>query len=336
MSIPLRLPRRRAARLLMTTLLGALPAAAAPSAADKAAAEALFQEAQGLMAAGNVSAACGKFESSYALDPGLGAKLYLADCYDRSGKSASAWALFKEAHAIAQNTGQADREQSASERAADLEQRLSRLEIRVPAEGLPPNVELTLNGSPIPNASLGSALPVDPGTQTIVVRARGYKPRTLSIDVPVGPVTKSLDLPTLEREPRRPAPVAPTTVAPPPVSGSDGNVQRVLGFATGGLGLLSLGASGFFAYRASSLDNDSRANCLTDDPNACTSAGASQRDDARMSGNLATGTFIAGAVLTGAGLVLVLTAPSGEDTTRVGLRTTFTPGGAGLVFAGTL
>lgn len=336
MSFCQRTRRRRAVRLLLATCLGSVPAAAAPSAADKAAAEALFQEAQSLMAAGNVSAACGKFESSYSLDPGLGAKLYLADCYDRSGKSASAWALFKEAHAIAQNTGQADREKSASERAQDLEQRLSRLEIRVPVEGLPPNVELTLNGSPIPNASLGSALPVDPGTQTIVVRADGYQPRTVSIDVPVGPVTKSLDIPALEREPKRPAPAAAITDTPPPVTGSDGNVQRVLGFAAGGLGLVSLGASGFFAYRASSLDNDSRANCLTNDPNACTSEGASQREDARASGNLATGTFIAGAVLTGAGLVLVLTAPSGEDKTRVGLRTALTPGGAGLLFAGTL
>lgn len=332
-----RLAHRRAFRLLLALSGAALPAAANPSAADKAAAEALFQEAQSLMAAGNVSAACGKFESSYSLDPGLGAKLYLADCYDRSGKSASAWALFKEAQAIAQTTGQADREKSATERAADLEQRLSRLELRVPTEGLPPNVELTLNGSPIPSASLGSALPVDPGTQTIVARAAGYKPRTVSVDVPIGPVTKSVDVPALEREPKRPAPAAATTTAvPPPVEGSSGNVQRVLGYTTGALGLVSLGASGFFAYRASSLDNDSRANCLTNDPNACTPAGASQRDDARTNGNLATGTFIAGAVLTGAGLVLVLTAPSRDDKPRVGLRTSFTPGGAGLLVTGAL
>jgi hypothetical protein len=329
--------RKRAVRLLVSTyFLGSMPAAAAPTAAEKAAAESLFQEAQSLMAAGNVTAACGKFESSYALDPGLGTKLYLADCYDRAGKSASAWALFKEAESIAQTTDQAEREKSAATRAQELEQRLSRLEIRVPREGMPPNLELTLNGSPIPSASLGSALPVDPGTQTIVARADGYLPRTVTVDVPVGPVSTAVDVPPLEREPSKPAPLSATADTPAQVASSEGDFQRVLGFATGGLGLVSLGASGFFAYRASTLDNDSRAKCLTNDPNVCTSAGASQRDEARTNGNVATGTFIAGAALVGAGLVLVFTAPSGAKTSQVGVSTTFTPGGAGLLVSGTL
>ena len=333
-----RIFRKRSVRLLVSAyFLGTMPAAAAPSASEKAAAEALFQEAQGLMAAGNVNAACGKFESSNALDPGLGAKLYLADCYDRAGKSASAWALFKEAAAIAQQSGQGDREKAANERVQDLEGRLSRLEIRIPATGMPQNLELVLNGSPIPNASIGSALPVDPGTQQIVARAAGYESRTLSVELPTGPATRSVDIPLLVREPEKPAPAAATSATrPPPIAQSSGNVQRVLGFATGGLGLVALGSSGFFAFRASSLDNDSRANCLTNDPNACTAQGASQRDEARTYGNVATGTFIAGAVLTGAGLVLVLTAPNGEETTRVGVSPTFAPGGAGLLVSGTL
>src|SRR4051794_13843510 len=59
------------------------------------AAQAVFDSAQGLMAAREYAAACPKLEEVVRLVPaGVGAKLQLAKCYDEAGRVASAWAAY--------------------------------------------------------------------------------------------------------------------------------------------------------------------------------------------------------------------------------------------------
>src|ERR1044071_7524440 len=99
----------------------------AQSASDKATAEALFGEGRRLMAQANYRDACPKFEASLKLDPGVGAMLNLADCYEKNGQTASAWAEFLEASSAARVAGSRDREELARSRAAALEPKLSRL-----------------------------------------------------------------------------------------------------------------------------------------------------------------------------------------------------------------
>ena len=41
----------------------------------------------------------------YRLDPGAGTLLNLGDCYEKSGRTASGWAAFREAVAVAHRTG---------------------------------------------------------------------------------------------------------------------------------------------------------------------------------------------------------------------------------------
>jgi serine/threonine-protein kinase len=327
---------RRISWALAGQLLVALPANGAPSATEKAAAEALFQEGTALMADQKYDAACAKFEASQAIESGLGIKLWLADCYDRQGRTASAWALFTEAAALAHQSSQAERERAANERAADLERRLSKLELKSPAAGLPKDVVVSLNGVAIPDASLGSALPVDPGKQRVVFRAPGYRTLTLDAEVPPGPSTIGLEIPALEREPD-----APRQAAADPADAArhhepkPGATQRTLGWALGGLGVLSFAGSGLLALRAHSLDQQSHQHCLVDEPNACDPEGASLRGQATTYGNVATGAFVAGTALTATGVVLLLTAPSSsKKEVRVGTRPL--PGGAALVVTGRL
>jgi hypothetical protein len=322
---------RRISWALCGQLLIALPAQGAPTPAEKAAAEALFDEGTELMAAKDFGEACAKFEASSAIESGLGVKLWLADCYDRVGRSASAWALFTEAAALANQSGQDDRERAASERAVELEARLSKLELKLPAEGLPDGLVVTLNGVAIPRASLGSALPVDPGAQRVALRAPGYHPVDLQSEVPEGPASVTLELPGMKRAPAAARPAgAPRAKAAPP---EPGGTQRTLGYTMGVLGLVSLGSGGFLAYRAHTLNVDSRAHCLVEEPNACNADGASLREQARNFGNVATGAFVAGGVLTGTGIVLLLTAPSrGNEKPKVGLK--FTRHGATLSATG--
>src|SRR5882757_7685464 len=88
--------------------------------ADKATAEVLFNQGRALLAEGKLAEACPKLAESLRLDTGIGTMLYLAECYERSGKTASAWAEFREAQATASKEGDA-REHIAKDRADLLE-----------------------------------------------------------------------------------------------------------------------------------------------------------------------------------------------------------------------
>src|SRR5450432_1641410 len=96
-------------------------------ASEKASAEALFDEGVALVAAGNYGDGCTKFEASQAMEPTLGTELHLADCYERAGKTASAWALIKESEGLAHRQNQADRADLSHVRAAALAPKLAYL-----------------------------------------------------------------------------------------------------------------------------------------------------------------------------------------------------------------
>src|SRR5437868_1261848 len=96
---------RRSAVLLPAALTFVASNLGAQSAGDKATSEALFSDGRKLMADKKYGEACPKFEASLKLDPGLGAMLNLADCYEKNGQTASAWAEFREASASARASG---------------------------------------------------------------------------------------------------------------------------------------------------------------------------------------------------------------------------------------
>lgn len=289
------------AALLVTSL-----ASAEPTAGQQAAAEALFEQAVALVDAGRLAEACDKFAASEQLDPGLGTLLHLADCYDRVGRSASAWALFLEVEERSRRAKQPDRERIASERAKALEGKLSKLELHVSTAHQVPGLELMVAGSPVPNASWNVPLPVDPGKVRIEARAPGRRPWSTQIDVPEGPASLTAEVPELAR-----APVAKTSQPKPEgPSPPEGSSFRTLGLLTGGVGLAAIAVGGFFGYRAYSLNHDSKAECRTDAPNACTSRGTSLRQDAQFAAKVSTIATISGAVLAVGGVTLIVSAPS--------------------------
>ena len=176
-----------AASLAAAVLLVAPMLLAEPSARDRAAAEATFRQATTLMDDGRYAEACEKFAASQDLDPGLGTLLHLADCYDRAGRTASAWALFREVEDRSRRATQADRERIAKERADSLEGKLSKLELRVAPKQRVPGLEIKVAGSVIPTASWNTSLPVDPGSTQVEVTATGKKPARLKLTVAPGP-----------------------------------------------------------------------------------------------------------------------------------------------------
>src|SRR5690349_11629781 len=118
----------------LLVVLPSAPARAEGGASDKASAEALFDDALRAMKEGKYAEACPKLENSQRIDPGVGTLLYLADCYEKIGRTASAWATFREAQSQAEASGQAKRAKAARERVDKLDPQLSYLTIEV-AEG---------------------------------------------------------------------------------------------------------------------------------------------------------------------------------------------------------
>lgn len=304
--------------------------AAGSSATDKAAAEALYREAVALIEQNQTGPACDKFAASQAIDPALGTMLRLADCYDRAGKTASAWALFEQAAATARGANQPERERIAVERGKELEARLSKVVISLTGAA-PPGLEVRLNDVVIPTASLGTALPVDPGPLRVELVAEGYRPLEKRFDIAMGPSRATLELPALEPAPKEEsvaAPVGPgagSANTPTTAQSSPGSTQRTFAYVTGAVGVAGLITSGVLGYKAYDSNRSSLDQCLDDSPNACTREGKEQRDDARKFGNFATVAGVTGGALLAASVVLFVTAPSADSRRETAARSWIAP-----------
>lgn len=310
------------------TLAGA--SHAEPTATQKATAETLFQRGVELADSGRVADACTQFDASLQIDPALGTLIRLADCYDRIGRTASAWALFSEAQARARAAEQGPRERIAAERVANLEIRLSKLSLSVGANIDLPGLELRMNDAVVPRATWGLELPVDPGPQSLRLSAPGRRAWVGTVMVEKGPSTQHFTLAPLAPAAVEPAPKAvPMSPRSAPEQATEsGTYPAWLGYAVAGLGLASAGVAGVMGYRAYDLNQQSLDECSNANANACTAQGDSLRDDARRAGVVSTVFAIAGGTLFASGVTLVVLRPSKEERPSLALSTRATAGGA--------
>jgi tetratricopeptide (TPR) repeat protein len=296
----------------------ALPAYAQGS-GNKAAAEALFVEGRNLMAAERYAEACPKFEASQEMDPGLGTMLNLAECYEKTGKTASAWAQYREAIPIARSAGSKEREELAAERAKALQDRLSTLTIRVTAKDAA--LDVRRDGVPVHGAQLGTPIPVDPGEHTVEATAEGKQPWSTKVDVGADAAKVEVEIPALQ-DAADGAGTATTgadvTLDSGTTTTSSGSGQRVLGIALGAAGVVGLGVGTFFGLSASSDWDDAKSNC-DDFPYGCNQSALDARESANSNATLSTIGFIAGGALLATGAVLFFTASSGETKTAIGV-----------------
>jgi hypothetical protein len=309
----------RALGLCCVALVHSSPALAESTDANKAAAVALYDQAEGLMAAGNYAAACPKYAESHRLDPQLGALLHLADCYEQNGQLASAWARFRDAVELAQKNKDA-REQVARERAASLEPKISKLTIVVPKASDVPGLEIRSDGTLVGRALWGTAMPVDAGPHEIAASAPQRKLLRARVDVGGGAAQVTYALPALDGESspsRPPSASAPSASegrhsSPPADTPTDSGLQRTLGWSAAALGVVAGGAGILFELSRSSKDDErgsicpSGKNCTTDERDRIESL----NDDVSRATTLRNGSFIAGGLLLGVGTVLLLTSPT--------------------------
>jgi serine/threonine-protein kinase len=200
--------RRRLEASLVFTAVVAITPARADEGQEAAAAEALFQEGRALLALGKLPEACEKFGQSKRLDPAPGTLLNLGRCYEELGRTASAWATYRELTQRATKLGQTARAEFASQKAAELERSLATLVVDVPTTHRIASLSVEYDGTPLGIGAWGARLPVDPGPHHISARAPGRLSWSRTVDVRASePASVEIPLLAPSDTPTRPDPL---------------------------------------------------------------------------------------------------------------------------------
>lgn len=299
----------RRSTLVAAVLLLCPLAAAQPSISDKATARSLFEQGRALVKEGKPELACPKLKESYELDPGAGSAFHLADCYERTGRLASAWALYLEVAALTRDAGEKEKEQAARRRAEALEPRISRLTIEVPVAHRVEGLTIHRDGEEVGRGLWNTAVALDSGEHTVTGAAPGHQDwtTTVTIDAPGSTVKVAVpQLLVLKRE----APGASPMLTGTEHRERDSDTwtsQRTTGLVVAGSGVLAFGVGTFLGFRAKSSYGDSDPFC---DGDLCSQEGLDIRADARADANVATIVGGLGLAAMIGGTVLYLTAPT--------------------------
>jgi hypothetical protein len=310
----------------LVALLWVSAASAQPGDAT-ARADAAFKEAMALHAAGRDAEACPKFAESKQLAPAIGVTLYLADCYERTGRKASAWREFREAETLARARGD-KREEVAAQRAAALESQMNRLTVDVPAAAAKSGADVQLDGSALPQSFWGAPLAVDPGDHVVTLASPGQPLQTFAVHVDAG------NLSTVAHVGGAEAAAAGPVLAPAPAEGASagaGATEAAGVVASGGSagrwaggGLMVAGAIGIGigTWLVTSKERDEMPDGQLCDPHL--------RDGAVPGAIIA---YSAGGVALVSGIVLYYVNRPGRN--EVSLTPAYVPGGGGAILRAT-
>jgi hypothetical protein len=276
---------------------------------NRPAAQALFSEGMGLMEAGKFAEACPKLEASKHLVAGIGTQFNLADCYEKTGRLASAWANFRSAADAAAKKGETEREAVARQRADALVPRLAYVTVNVsqPTVGL----VIKFDNSEVPQGAWGTALPTDSGVHQIEVTAPGKEPWTMTVTLNQEAAKAVVAVPLLKDttvQSLRTGSVVPNNLAQP----RSGASQKTWAFIAGGIGVLGIGVGSAMALSAKHLA--SSADCKPD--NTCSPAGLHDRTTAIHRANWSMLPMGIGLVGLGTGIGLWLTRPTSKGSER--------------------
>jgi hypothetical protein len=332
--------RALAGGVLALSLLLAPRVHGSPTAEDRAAADILFREGRALVKRGKYAEACPKIDASLRLDPTAGTLLALGDCYEFNGQTASAWATFNEARAMARKVDDKPRTREAARRAGLLETKLSKLIVEVGPKSRVEGLEVRRNGKPLDAVLFGSAIPVDPGEQVIEAAAPGKMPWKMRVIIEAKPGLSTVQVPALEDAPAPKAPAAAPADSGAERAAGSWSTQRTMGLLLGGLGVAGIAVGSVFGFQTLSKISqvrDQRA-CTDDDPPLCSPQGAQLHQDANTTANVSNVAFAAGGAALVAGVIVFVTAPSREAPKPAGLNVKLGPavgvGTAGLSLRG--
>jgi hypothetical protein len=243
--------------------------------------------------------------------------LNLASCREQEGKTATAWALYRDAAGLARAEKRPANEAKAVELAAAVEKRLSRLRVDTAASA--PSQVVEVDGRPLDAASLGVAVPVDPGQHVVSASAPGHAP--WSAQLVVGEGTQSVSVPALTKTAVAPSP-ALTDPAPAAPSQSESDSARTSGpvptwaWIAGGAGVALTAAAVVFRVGQSAAAARLDENCGGEGRQSCVDGYDHAADYAREKRNFALFVGLGTAGLVGLGVAAygILAAPRSAPT----------------------
>jgi hypothetical protein len=286
-------------------VVAAIAAHATPAGAQRAEAETLFREGKRLLKEGKVAAACDKFDASERLEPSAGTELNLADCREKNGQLATAWAMFVRAAATAKHSdGDGKREAEAKRRAAVLEPKLLHLRVIVTEDVKIDGLVIKRNGEPIDPELWNQRVPVDPETYEITASAPGFEPWETSVTVEAR--DKKVEVPALDRKKRvkaKPMPAEESDDQParaPAQPGMTGTRKAAIAIGIGGVAALAVGTGLGLHAR----DLESQSDQLCPDVKCKDATGVSLNSSARSYGLYANVGFALGGAAAATAIVM--------------------------------
>ncbi|MGA2451738.1 MAG: hypothetical protein ABTD50_24030 [Polyangiaceae bacterium] len=229
----------------------------------------LFEQGRALFKDGNYQAALAKFEAAAEVMRSFGILLNVAECQEKLGRTASAWATWREARAVAAQAHSDDDEAMATARQKALEPALSRLTIVVPTDSDAPDLEIRRDGGVVPREAWGAAIAVDPGAHVIDAHAPGRTARKFDVAVQPNGGRASITVSALDTVSPPPTPPPATVVAPPSIPlepiverSDSASGQRVAGWILGGVGVAGVGAGIGIALAGQSKHDEAVAQDL--------------------------------------------------------------------------
>ena len=284
-----------------------------------AAAKALFDQGQTLMDQKKFGDACAKFRASNDQVQKVGTLLNLADCYEKNGQNASAWATYNDAIGLGRRQGRPEFEVFAKKKTADLEPTLLLMTLVVPHDVMVDGLVVTRDRVKLDDGAWGVPIPVDPGTHVIEATAPKKLPwkGTIEItpdkktaEIKVGPLADApVDAPIIEREVVTRVVERQGTWTP----------LRLAGVVTASAGAVALVGGGVFGGVAMSTWKTAKDGCGINYP-VCdfNSDSPGKADQAKTFATLSTVLFIGGAAAVSAGvLMFVLGGPKKQEAARV-------------------
>ena len=278
--------------------------------------------------------ACTTAKHRYVITPNASSLSDLARCHEERGRTASAWAEYLEAQALAKREKRNDIELAAKIGAKNLEPKLTKLVITATKAAATADLEVRRDNVPMDRGTWGSAVPVDPGEHVVTATAPGRKTWTLKVVVKPGAHTSTVDVPALVADEAAVAtvPVGTTTLtsaaladgsyAPPEEPTTNrGGAQRAVGLTLMGVGLAGVALGTYFGVQTLSK-SDAASEACPSSPCADSSA-VRLNEDAKRSGTISTVSFAAagGALLAGA--IVFFTAPKNGPRVSVSTAPSF-------------
>lgn len=293
------IPTTSSRALLIAAILVVSPALAAPSAGDMETARALFKKGMEARAAGRNDEALEKLKAAHAIGRTPITGRELAKQYETQGLIVEALETAIDVSRIPVAVDETERSAEARTASAAiataLKPRIPTLVVRiVTVSKTSAELFVTIDGKRIPDAAVGEAYRVDPGTHDVRAHYEGAEEVSASVSI------AERDNKTVEL-----SPVAPKAVVRLTPKGTSTVVPAIIGFGFGGAGLVVGSITGIMAITAKNdLDN------------ACTKAGMCPKtlfgklDDANLYATVSTVAFVSAAVGTVFGFTWLLVSSS--------------------------